>query len=121
MPNDAEKPQILGMQLQRTILNHFLKFSSILAIPFGNLIEIDYIDLAGLLDYVSHFLQGEKHMRWLSLSKCGQKKFDEFSKIGEVYKVILSINELGRRICKRDELSFEVTMHKSYHIHLLFL
>lgn len=85
MPNDAEKPQILGMQLHRTILNHFLKFSSILAIPFGNLVEIDYIDLAGLLNYVSDSLQGEKHMCWLSLCKCDQKKFDDFSEIGEVY------------------------------------
>lgn len=34
MPDDAEKSQVLGLQLQRTILDHLLKFTHILSILF---------------------------------------------------------------------------------------
>lgn len=84
MPDDAEKPQVLGLQFQRTILYYFLKFTNTFVVLFRNFVEIDDIDLAGLLNNVSDLLQGDKHMHWLTLGKCCQKELDEFSEVSEV-------------------------------------
>ena len=121
MPNDAEKPQEFGLQLQRPILDHPLKLASILAISLRDLVEVDHVDLAGFFDDVSDSLQSEQCLVWFSSGESGQEELDEFSEVGEVDEVIFAVEELARRKCKGDELAFEVSMHEAYHCSLLLL